>query len=63
MTIETDTPQEEKPKGDSVWTTVFEINPDAFLEVQRILDMLRHKNTATIDPKVAEEESKDLFGE
>lgn len=50
-------------KKSNIWTTVFEINPDAFLEVQRILDTLRYKSKVKIDPKAAEEEAKELFGD
>ncbi len=59
MTVEVS--KEEEPKGGFVWTTVFEISPDAFLEVQRILDMLRSEKKTPTDPEIAKDEADDLY--
>lgn len=56
----------EEPKkpaaNDQVWTTVFQIDPESFLEVQRILDNLRAPKPKPIDPKIIEEEVERLWG-
>ena len=52
-----------KPQEPSaVWTTVFEINPDEALTVQRIVDTLRNNNHPTIDPKIIEDEAEEFWG-
>jgi hypothetical protein len=44
-----------------VWTTVFEIDPDEALAVQRILNTLRAPEPKAIDPKIIEEEAEELW--
>lgn len=52
----------EPQKPGRVWTTVFEINPDEAITVQRILDTLRAKLHPHIDQKIIDEEAEELWG-
>lgn len=53
--------KKDKQTGD-VYTTVFYIPEEAAVEVSRILDILRSKSPPKIDPQIAKDEGKDLWG-
>ena len=62
MTPDTTPLKKQEGTSNNTWTTGFELNPDAFIDIQLILDILRSKNDPKIDPKIAQEEAEDLFG-